>query len=265
MKTLSVCIPTYEMRGLGHVFLKESFDVLHNQTYKDFDVVICDNSKQENREIQKLCEEYSDKLEIHYFTNPKGTGLASNLNYVIENKCATGKFIKILGQDDYLYNEKSLEILMKNIDQDKDYWIATACIHTRDNKTFIKPHYPRYNNMIHLGYNTIGGLSIMTFRNENLPLYDASLIWLPDCEYYKKCYNEHGLPKIIDEIITIVRLGEHNITNIEATMQVRRKDFDLILARYEKGFKYWLYKIINRIESPLRRLKMNINNLWQKY
>lgn len=264
MKTISVCIPAYEMRGLGHIFLKESFDILVGQTYKDFDVVICDNSKPENREIENLCKEYADKLDMHYFANPKGTGLASNLNFVIENKCCTGKYIKILGQDDYLYDKNSLGIIAKNIDQDKDYWVATACIHTMDGKKFVKPHYARYNSMIHLGYNSIGGLSVITVKNENIPLFDASLLWLPDCEWYKKCYNEHGAPKILNDILTIVRMGDHNITNVEATMQIRRKDFDVVLPRFEKGFKFWLWKIINRIEYPFRKLKMVIYKLCQK-
>jgi len=44
-KTLSVCIPTYEIDSMGHTFLKHSFDVLMTQTFKDFDVVISDHSK----------------------------------------------------------------------------------------------------------------------------------------------------------------------------------------------------------------------------
>ena len=86
MKLISVCIPTYEMRGLGHIYLKESLDILCKQTFKDFDVVVCDNSK--NTEIKSLCEKYAQKLDLHYFANPMGTGLSSNLNCIIKNKYA---------------------------------------------------------------------------------------------------------------------------------------------------------------------------------
>jgi glycosyltransferase involved in cell wall biosynthesis len=257
MKTLTVCIPTYEMRGLGHIYLKESLDILYNQTYKDFEVVICDNSK--NSEIKNLCETYTDKLDLHYVANPTGTGLSSNLNHVIKNKCATGKFIKILAQDDYLYGEKSLEILVNDIDLNNDHWIVTGCIHTKNTKDFFKPFYPRYNRMIHLGNNTIGGLDVLTIRNEDPLLFDESLLWLLDCEYYKRCYDSYGPPKIIPEILAVVRLGEHNITNTEATLRIRTSDFDQVLAQYETGISYWFYKIINRIKYPLRKIKLGMN------
>ena len=261
MKPLSVCIPAYEMRGLGHIYLKESLDILCNQTFKDFEVVICDNSK--NSEIKNLCDEYTEKLDLHYFANPKGTGLSSNLNFVIKNKCATGKFIKILAQDDFLYGEKSLETLVKNIDPDKDHWIVTGCIHTRDCKIFFKPFYPRYNRMIHLGNNTIGGLDVLTIKNVDPLLFDETLLWLLDCEYYKRCYDKYGSPKIISEILAAVRLGDYNITNTEATLRVRTSDFNQVLKQYEKGLSYWYYKIIYYIKYPLRKIKLSMHGFWK--
>ena len=257
MKLISVCIPTYEMRGLGHIYLKESLDILCKQTFKDFDVVVCDNSK--NNEIKSLCEKYAQKLDLHYFANPMGTGLSSNLNCIIKNKYAKGNFIKILAQDDYLYGENSLEILAKNINQSTDHWIVSGCIHTTDNKNFFKPMHPRYNKMIHLGNNTIGGLDVLTIKNESPLLFDETLLWLLDCEYYKRCYDKYGPPKIIKDVLAAVRLGDHNITNTEATLRIRTKDFDEVLKRHETGLKYWYYKIINRIKYPARKLKLAMN------
>ncbi len=37
-KLISICIPTYEMHGMGAAFLKQSFDMLKIQTFKDFDM-----------------------------------------------------------------------------------------------------------------------------------------------------------------------------------------------------------------------------------
>src|SRR3989344_3509047 len=44
---LSICIPTYEMRGEAKRVLTRSFDILKKQTFKDFEVVVSDNSEEE--------------------------------------------------------------------------------------------------------------------------------------------------------------------------------------------------------------------------
>ena len=64
---VSVCIPRYEMKGKGAEYLDHSFNLLYAQSYKNFEVIISDNSKNDN--IKKLCEIWSDKLNINYFLN----------------------------------------------------------------------------------------------------------------------------------------------------------------------------------------------------
>ena len=62
---ISICIPTWEQYGKGLEFLKNNFDKILNQTYKNFNVIISDHSI--DNEIKNLCESYSDKFEIKYF------------------------------------------------------------------------------------------------------------------------------------------------------------------------------------------------------
>lgn len=152
MKHISICIPTYEMHGKGSIFLRQSFERILEQTFKDFDIVISDNST--DTTIKDVCAEYVDKLTIIYTQNPDPQkGIVSNLNNSLQN--ATGKIIKILFQDDFFYSPKSLQIIADNFDLQKDKWVATACIHTKDGLSFEQPHYPSWNNNIHLGNNTI--------------------------------------------------------------------------------------------------------------
>ena len=80
---LSVCIPTYEMRGEAKKVLIRSFDMLKKQTFKDFEVVISDNS--EDDVVKSLCASPEYKmLNINYFKNPR-KGLAQNSNEAIKN------------------------------------------------------------------------------------------------------------------------------------------------------------------------------------
>ncbi len=230
-KLLSVCIPTYDMGGFGHKFLKHSFDILKTQTFKDFDVVISDYSK--TNLIKGLCDEYKDRLNIDYFKNfdPVG-GMSANTNNAIRH--ATGKLIKILFQDDFLYSDKSLEEIVKNFDLKKDKWLVTACEHSKDGITFFRPFYPQYNDKIHLGKNTISSPSVLTIKNDNPLLFDTKLKWLMDCDYYKRYYEKYGKPKILNKINVVNRVGAHQISNTEANDLVRKSEYQYILKKYNE-------------------------------
>ena len=45
---LSIAIPSYEAKGFGVSYLEKNFNILLNQTFQDFEVVISDNSKDDN-------------------------------------------------------------------------------------------------------------------------------------------------------------------------------------------------------------------------
>jgi hypothetical protein len=229
---ISVCIPTYEMHGLGHDFLKHSFDILYQQTFKDFNVIISDHSK--NDLIKNLCTIYSEKLNIHYYKNTEHVGNSSaNINNAIKH--ATGKLIKILFQDDFLYNKDSLEVIAKNFDIEKDTWLVTACEHSVDGITFTRQFYPKYHDKIYLGNNTISSPSVLTIKNSNPLLFAEELIWLMDCEYYKRCFDKFGLPKIVNTITVVNRLGKHQISNTTATVELKQKEQRYVAAKYHKS------------------------------
>jgi glycosyltransferase involved in cell wall biosynthesis len=216
------------MRGKGPGFLRESFEILATQTFKDFDVVISDESKTDV--IKKVCDEFKDILDIKYFKNPDGLNqFATNTNYSIGK--ATGKLIKILLLDDFLYDKDSLKHIADNFDLSKDHWLVTACEHSTDGKTFFKPFYPRYNKKIHFGRNTISSPSVLTVKNDNPLLFDLGLKWYADCDYYKRCYDQFRLPKIVQQISVVNRIGEHQTTQT-VDMDLKLKEFIHVLRKY---------------------------------
>jgi glycosyltransferase involved in cell wall biosynthesis len=257
MAFLSVCIPTHEMGGLGHVFLKESFDKLTTQTYKDFDVVVSDHSK--NDAIKELCEVYNNHFPVHYYRNTNYVGLSSpNINNAMTH--ATGTLIKILFLDDFLYSDTSLQDIVDNFDLEKDHWMVTGCEHSRDGKTFYRPFYPRYHKRIYLGNNTISSPSVLTIKNDGHLLFDNALIWLMDVEYYKRCFDTFGAPKILQKINVVNRTGEHQGVggyknkNKRATNALKWKEYITVLKQYEHGIKYWYYWSIGFIKHWLKNI-----------
>lgn len=228
---ISICIPTYEMHGLGVEFLSYSFDILVKQTYKNFDVIISDHSKNDN--IENLCKEYSTKLNINYYRNFDNIGNSSaNLNNAIKKSKA--EIIKILFQDDFLYNENSLEETIKTFDIKKDKWLVSACEHSKNGTDFYRPFFPKYNKNIYLGENTISSPSVLTIKNDNPLLFDENLIWLMDCDYYKRCYDMFGKPKILNTITVVNRVGDHQVSNTISTKELQEKEHNYILKKYKK-------------------------------
>ena len=167
---ISICIPTWEQYGYGTGFLKNNFDKFLNQTYKNFNVIISDHSK--NNEIKNLCESYSDKFEIKYFKNDKllGNGPANTNNSIIH---ADGEIIKIMFQDDFFYDDTSLELISEEFKKDECKWLVNGCNHTNDDgNTFYNFMSPSWNDKIAIGVNTISSPSVLSFKNETPCLFD---------------------------------------------------------------------------------------------
>lgn len=257
MKSLSVCIPTYEMHGLGEKFLKQSFDILTRQTFHDFEVVISDHSK--TNVIKDLCEIYKDKLDINYYKNSENVGSSSaNINNAI--KKARGKLIKVLFQDDFLYSENSLQETVEAFDLAKDAWLVSACIHTTDGIRFYRPFYPKYHDHIHLGRNTISSPSVLTIKNETPLLFDENLLQRMDCDYYKRCHDRFGDPRILNTITVVNRAGPHQISQMLITTDVADTEYAYLLKKYgvlfprTRAFLHQYIGIAKRIMRTLRNL-----------
>lgn len=250
---LSICIPTYEMSGVGAGFLTENFNIFLKQTFKNFNIIISDDSKDDS--IKSICEEYKDKLSITYVRNTQEVGLCGNLNNSIMN--ADGKIIKILLMDDFLYDENSLQVIVDNFDIKKDYWLATACTHTLDGKTFTNIHYPKYNDYIHYGLNTIGTPSVITIRNENPCFLNPTFNWsLNDCDYYKSNYDKYGKPKILNHVNVAVRQHKYQISNTKNTISSQLKEFSYMLKKHNDT-------IFSHPKILLVYIKLHVKNILQ--
>lgn len=223
---ISVVIPCYEMNDMGHIFLAQSLDKLVAQEFKDFEVIISDNSN--NSLIENLCKEYSNKLDIKYFKNSI-RGSSANTNNGIRH--AKGELIKFLFQDDFLLNEYSLKIIDVNF-KPEDNWLITACETSFDGVTLIRPFYPMYNDAIHLGNNTISSPSVLTIRNKEPLMFDEKSMWLMDVDYYKRLYDKYGEPKIIDTIAVVNRIGSHQVSNSQITDNIIKFEYEYMKKKH---------------------------------
>lgn len=211
-KKISICIPTWEQHGKGVSFLEQLFVSIESQTYKNYNVIISDQSI--NDEIENLCKTFSDKFHVIYVKNKENLGNSpANTNNCIKN--ADGEIIKIMFQDDFFYDQKALEIISNNFIINDCTWLVNGCNHTRDSgNTYHQQMVPTWNENILTGVNTISSPSVLSFKKEVELLFDEKLVMLMDCDFYYSLYKKFGLPLFLEECLVTNRFHEHQISSL---------------------------------------------------
>lgn len=226
---ISIAIPTYEMNGFGLDFLDRSIKYLLQQTLKDFEVVVSDHSV--NNDIKNYLKKFKDSIKINYIKNNRDRGNSSaNINNAMNN--CNGEIIKILFQDEYLYSPFCLEQIQSSFEKNKEKkWLLNGCLYGESPEKINGSIKPRYSKNIIMGINTIGSPSVLSILNESRVNFDENLIWLMDCEFYKKCYDLYKLPIILDEPLIFVSQHKNQLTNL-IPKEIKNKEYLYIKTKY---------------------------------
>ena len=161
-----------------------------------------------------MVDEYKEKINITYILNNEKRGSSSfNLNVAIKN--CSGEYIKILMMDEFLYGNDSLTKLVTTINNSpKTKWILSGCLFGTYSEEIKGKMIPKYDENIILGINTIGSPSVLTIKNDDCLLFNEDLIWLMDCDYYKRLYDKFGTPTIINDYLIYVSQHNDQLTNL---------------------------------------------------
>lgn len=206
---VSICIPTWEAGGHGVNLLSKLLDTIKVQTYKNFNVIISDHSK--NDDIEKLVYNYKDLIDIKYikFTVNYGNGPSNTNNSIIN---ADGDIIKIMFQDDFFYDDKSIEKIVDSFKDINVNWLVNGCNHSDDGINVYRFMVPYWNDSIPFGNNTISSPSVLSFRKNVDCLFDDNLVMFMDCEMYYQLYKKFGLPTIIEDPLITNCSHDHQIS-----------------------------------------------------
>lgn len=224
----SIAIPTYGYGGRGVEFLEFSLNILHNQTFKDFEVILSDHSTDDT--IKDVYDKWSDKMTMTFVRNDKGRGIISpNINNAMRH--CNGEWIKVLFQDDFLYDENSLEIQHDFIDEDTT-WLMTKFFHSVDGVTFKTPYTPKWTDDNWTGNNLMGCPSGMTLKNKDLIFFNEGLNWLMDVEYYKRMFDLYGMPRMLDTITYVNRIWGNRLTDT-IPESLKNKELKELAEKYD--------------------------------
>jgi glycosyltransferase involved in cell wall biosynthesis len=116
MPKLSIGIPVFN----GQDFLPELLDSLLAQTFRDFEILICDNASSDR--TPQICREYEQRdSRIHYVRNRQNLGAVANFNRVFE--LSTAPLFKWAAHDD-LYHETYLDACVTLLKENPDIILA---------------------------------------------------------------------------------------------------------------------------------------------
>ena len=113
---VSIGLPVYN----GENYLAEAIESILNQTFTDFELIICDNASTDATE--NICQKYaSQDARVQYYKNEKNLGASGNYTRVFE--LASGEYFKWAAHDDVCL-PKFLERCVQILDEDPTVSLA---------------------------------------------------------------------------------------------------------------------------------------------
>jgi glycosyltransferase involved in cell wall biosynthesis len=229
---VSVAVPTFEYYGMGVIVLDDMFRTISQQTLKDVEIVISDHSV--NGDIEEYCKFNEYDLNIKYIRNENGRGNpAINTNNAIDN--CTGEIIKVFQQDDFFYDTEALEIMYREMTQSNQKWFVCGAIHTRDDgHSFFHPMLPRWDDkIIHEDqHNFIGGVSVLSIKNEVKTRFDSNVRMLLDVDFYYNAFLNYGMPILYNDVFIANRVRDTDTLMAEVSEKDVIEEFKYCHQKY---------------------------------
>lgn len=206
---ISVIIPAYEAKGRAIELLTELFDSLEVQTYKNFEVVVSDHSK--NNDIENFCK--TRNLDVIHFYNDRGRGNSSiNMNEGI--KRATGDVIKVVHMDDVVFNPETFRLITELLEKNPDKkWGAVGFNHNYEDADDGEEKIRRI--IIPSIDTVIGCPSVSFFRvnNDDPDFFDENLIIINDHDMHQRLFKKYGEPVVVSEICITIRMHQEQVSS----------------------------------------------------
>jgi len=116
MPRVSIGVPVYN----GERYIAETLDSLLAQTYRDFELIICDNASTDR--TQQICQTYVDKdARVRYVRNPENIG--ASRNYMLALSLSSGEYFRWANSDD-LFAPEGLARCVEILDREPSVVLA---------------------------------------------------------------------------------------------------------------------------------------------
>jgi glycosyltransferase involved in cell wall biosynthesis len=240
---VSVCLPAYN----GEEHIARAIESVLGQFHHNLELVIVDDHSTDR--TSDIIRRYSDP-RIRVIVNESRLGQKNNWNKALLE--ATGKFIKLLPQDDILYPaclEKEVEAFMDPGNEGVALVCCTRHIINRDGRVLLKRSFKRrkgrlegvraVRESVRAGTNLIGEPAGVLFKSETaaeVGLFDDRHFYVIDLDYWCRILLTGDL-YIIPEPLCAFRVAKGSASIKVVSSQNRDfRDFIKYLSR-EKRFR----------------------------
>lgn len=245
--TISIGIPTYEMKGSGHLYFGHLLETIRDQKFTNFEVCVSDHSKDDK--ILDLCGEYANYFTVKYFKNEENRGnCSSNINSVVE--MCEGRITKLIFMDDMFIDPYAFTKINHAYETKHCNWCFNGFAHTSNGMSHERMKVPQWTDMMLEGRNLLGNPSGVSFLTDKFEGFDEKLDLLLDTDFYHRMRYNHGMPYILEDILTSNR--EHGdrmssgavctydarIEHPEGGWLVNKKELEYVLEKNKDTREY---------------------------
>jgi glycosyltransferase involved in cell wall biosynthesis len=209
---ISICIPAYKNVS----FLRRLLDSIQIQSYRHFEVVVTDDSP--DNEVFELCSSHTLKDSLRYFKNDKNLGTPENWNESLRR--ARGEWIKLMHDDDWFAVPEALMLFANAIRKHPEatfFFSAYANVYLERNSSeevHISGKWQKYlekDPKSLISSNRIGPPRVTIHRFRPGIFYDPTLKWLVDIDFYIR-FLENNKAVFVPESLVKVGLGNEQVT-----------------------------------------------------
>ena len=211
---ISICIPAYRRVD----YLERLLESITAQTYRDFEVVLTDDSPDDS--VATLVQRFAGRLPLRYFHHSVPFGTPENWNEGI--RLAKGQWIKVMHDDDWFSTAESLDGFAQAVQSDPsaDFFFS-AYVNVYEGSGERKEvrtkrarlRMLRRNPWVLLGDNMVGNPSCTLFRKEGWALFDREFKWVVDFEFYIRYLRRRPRFSYIDRPLVCVGMNSSQVTN----------------------------------------------------
>jgi glycosyltransferase involved in cell wall biosynthesis len=208
---ISICIPAYK----NVQYLQRLLQSISIQTFKDFEVIITDDSP--NDDVEQLVEKYQN-LKIEYHKNNPAHGMPCNWNYAISK--AKGEWIKIMHDDDWFSSPDSLKKFSDaTLNSSKSFiFSAYKDVHTHSSKEVNEFFEPSKKVLLDedplnlFSLNVIGHPSTVMHKKDTAIVYDPQFKWVVDIDFYIRYLQKYPGYEHIPEMLVNIGIDENQLS-----------------------------------------------------
>ena len=261
---VSVCIPTYN----GARDIAATLDCIKAQTYDNIEIIVTDDCSADDT-LKIITEKYPDVL-VH--KNETRLGLTGNWNR--STSLATGKYIKIMGQDDIL-DPDSIRLQVEALEKHPN---AVLCIGESDvinvgGSTLMTRRLARrdfccdgrkFARRTLWHRNLYCEPSNVLYRSDVKIDYNSDYIYVPDWDH-DIALSLHGDVYYIAHKIMDFRVSNSSETSrlYKSKMNIMNEDHDRLINAYRKELKipawqYFSFRLFVRIRTVLRYIFIHL-------